>query len=103
MSFGKNPHVAKAENAELKAREARDEYAREQAWREAARCWDRASARETEPKRRQLYSDKSEQAREQAEQKTEVSAAIATPVAADAPVSPPPPSTAVKPKTTLPN
>jgi hypothetical protein len=66
MSFGKNPHVAKAEAAEQKARDARDEIAREQAWLEAARRWDRAAERETDDKRRQLYLDKAERAREQA-------------------------------------
>jgi len=71
MSFGKNPHVAKAETAEQKARDARDEIAREQAWLEAARRWDRAAERETDAKRRQLYIDKGEQAREQASQKPE--------------------------------
>ena len=68
MSFGKNPHVAKAEAAEQKAREARDAMAREQAWLEAARRWERAAERETDAKRRQLYVDKCEQAREQAAQ-----------------------------------
>ena len=51
MSFGKNPHVAKAELAEQKARDARDDIAREQAWLEAARRWDRAAERETDAKR----------------------------------------------------
>lgn len=68
MSFGKNPHVAKAEAAELKARDARDEIAREQAWLEAGRRWDRAAERETDAKRRQLYLEKGEHAREQATQ-----------------------------------
>lgn len=68
MSFGKNPHVAKAETAEQKARDARDELAREQAWLEAARRWERAAERETDAKRRQVYLDKCEQAREQAAQ-----------------------------------
>jgi hypothetical protein len=75
MSFGKNPHVAKAEAAELKARDARDEIAREQAWLEAARRWDRAAERETDEKRRQLYTSKGEAAREQATQRPEESAA----------------------------
>ena len=71
MSFGKNPHVAKAEAAELKARDARDEIAREQAWLEAARRWDRAAERETDDKRRQLYVEKGEHARAQATQPTD--------------------------------
>ena len=66
MSFGKNPHVAKAESAEQKARDARDDFAREQAWLEAARRWERAAERETDGKRKQLYAEKSEQARQQA-------------------------------------
>jgi len=69
MSFGKNPHVAKAELAEQKAREARDEIAREQAWLEAARRWDRAAERETDAKRKQVYFDKGEQARVNATQR----------------------------------
>ncbi|MBK8171600.1 MAG: hypothetical protein IPK60_14800 [Sandaracinaceae bacterium] len=67
MSFGKNPHVAKAEAAELKAGAARDSIAAEQAWREAARLWDRAAERENDQKRRQIYVDKAELARSNAE------------------------------------
>lgn len=68
MSFGKNPHVAKAEAAELKARSAKDSLATEQAWREAARLWDRAAERETDEKRRLAYSEKAEFARAQADE-----------------------------------
>ena len=46
MSFGRNPHVAKAEAAELKATSAKDATAREHAWREAGRLWERAADRE---------------------------------------------------------
>jgi hypothetical protein len=67
MSFGRNPHVAKAEAAEQKALGARDDIAREQAWRDAARQWERAAERETDDKRRTLYADKAEAAREQAD------------------------------------
>jgi len=63
MSFGRNPHVAKAEAAEQKAHAARDGAAREQAWRDAARQWERAADRETDDKRRQQYTDKAEAAR----------------------------------------
>jgi hypothetical protein len=77
MSFGKNPHVAKAEAAEQKARDARDEIAREQAWLEAARRWDRAAERETDDKRRQLYLDKGEHARTQATQPADAGTAEA--------------------------
>ena len=68
MSFGRNPHVAKAETAEQKARTARDEIACQQAWREAARQWERAADRETDDKRRTLYTEKAEAARTNAEQ-----------------------------------
>lgn len=71
MSFGKNPHVAKAEAAEQKAHDAQDDFAREQAWLEAARRWDRAAEREADGKRRKLYTDKAEQARTQATQAPE--------------------------------
>lgn len=67
MSFGRNPHVAKAEAAEQKAAFAKDELARAAAWREAAHCWERAAERETEAKRRQPYLDKAESARANAE------------------------------------
>jgi hypothetical protein len=77
MSFGKNPHVAKAEAAEQKARDARDEIAREQAWLEAARRWDRAAERETDDKRRQLYTERGELARAQATQPADAGTAEA--------------------------
>ena len=67
MSFGKNPHVAKAEAAEQKAMSAQDASAREQGWLEAGRQWERAADRETDAKRRQLYTDKAEAARIAAE------------------------------------
>ena len=63
MAFGKNPHIAKAEAAEQKALVAEDSPAREQGWLEAGRQWERASERETDPKRRQLYADKAAAAR----------------------------------------
>jgi len=67
MSFGRNPHVAKAEAEELKARSAKDPRAGELAWREAARQWDRAAERETDDKRRQLYEEKAVAARASAD------------------------------------
>src|SRR5262245_6463252 len=67
MGFGRNPHVAKAETAEQKAREARDSASYEQAWREAARLWERAAERETDAKRKKLYEDHAEAARNQAD------------------------------------
>jgi hypothetical protein len=63
MSFGRNPHVAKAEAAEQKALAAKDPGAAELAWREAGRQWERAAARETDRKRVDQYAAKAEQAR----------------------------------------
>ena len=67
MSFGRNPHVAKAEAAEQKARAAGDEGARVAAWREAARLWDRASERETMEQRAAAYVKNAEAARGEAD------------------------------------
>jgi hypothetical protein len=67
MSFGRNPHVAKAEAAEQKARCARDRGACELAWREAARQWDRAADREADDKRKREFADKADAARACAE------------------------------------
>jgi hypothetical protein len=63
MSFGKNPHVARAEAAEQKALDAPDEAAREQAWLEAGRQWDRAKEREKDARRRELYLERAASAR----------------------------------------
>lgn len=71
MSFGRNPHVAKAEAAELKAQSARDDSAWEQAWREAARQWDRAAEKENDAKKRVLYEERAATARTTAEQPRE--------------------------------
>lgn len=68
MSFGRNPHVAKAEAAEQKAQSAKDSTAREHAWREAGRLWERAADRETDPKRRQSYAAHAERARASADE-----------------------------------
>lgn len=67
MSFGTNPHVAKAEAAEQKALDAQDDSARTQAWLEAGRLWERAADREKDAKRRALYTEKSATARATAE------------------------------------
>lgn len=67
MSFGRNPHVAKAEAEQLKAESARDDIAREKAWREAARQWDRAADKEADAKRKQLYLANADAARAHAE------------------------------------
>lgn len=67
MSFGKNPHVARAEEAEQKAADADDDPARVQAWLEAGRQWERAAEREKDAKRRVLYTDRAAAARVAAE------------------------------------
>jgi hypothetical protein len=67
MSFGRNPHEAKAEAAEQKAQCAKDSTAREQSWREAARQWDRAAERERDDKRRAQFTRKAEAARANAD------------------------------------
>ena len=63
MGFGRNPHVAKAEAAELKATSAKDSTASKHAWREAGRLWERAADREADAKRRQQYTANAERAR----------------------------------------
>jgi hypothetical protein len=63
MSFGRNPHVAKAEAAEQKALGAKDTTAAAHAWREAGRLWERAADRETDAKRRLAYTANAERAR----------------------------------------
>jgi len=67
MSFGKNPHVAKAQAAEQKAADASDDPARTSAYREAAHQWDRAASREPPGKRRSEYEQKAELNRERAD------------------------------------
>ncbi len=52
MSFGRNPHIAKARAAEQKAADARDDAARAMAYRDAAHQWDRAAEREKPGKQR---------------------------------------------------
>jgi hypothetical protein len=68
MSFGRNPHVAKAEAAEQKALAARDATAAEHAWREAGRLWERAADRETDAKRRVAYTANADRARKAADE-----------------------------------
>lgn len=63
MSFGKNPYLAKAQAAELKASEAADDTARERAYREAAHEWERAASRENPGKRRTEYEQNAERNR----------------------------------------
>ena len=69
MGFGRNPHVAKAEQEEQKAVDAKDARAAELAWREAARQWDRAAEREKDVKRRDEYDAKAKDARAKADDK----------------------------------
>ena len=63
MSFGKNPHIVKAQTAEQKARDAGDKGSRERAWREAAHLWERAAKGEKDAKRRSEYERNAEKAR----------------------------------------
>jgi hypothetical protein len=63
MSFGRNPHVAKAQAAEQKAELASDHLARERAYREAAHLWERAAAREQPGKRKVEYEANAERLR----------------------------------------
>jgi hypothetical protein len=81
MSFGRNPHVAKAEAAEQKADVATDDRQRERAWREAAHLWDRAADRETEARRRTDYAARAEAARAKADSPPDAGADRATRVA----------------------
>jgi hypothetical protein len=63
MSFGRNPHIVKAQAAEQKARDAGDDGTRERHWREAAHLWERAVKGETDGKRRAEYAKNAERAR----------------------------------------
>jgi len=67
VSFGRNPHVAKAEAAEQKAGNAGDAHSRERAWREAAHLWDRAAERETDARRGAEHTAQAEAARAKAD------------------------------------
>lgn len=83
MSFGRNPHVAKAEAAEQKALSAKDTTASSHAWREAGRLWERAADRETDAKRRVTYTANAERARASADDPQ-----ATTPADEDAPSAP---------------
>ncbi len=63
MSFGKNPHVAKAQAAEQKAQDATDDRSRALAYREAGHQWERAAERESPGKRRSEYEQNAARAR----------------------------------------
>lgn len=56
MSFGKNPHVARAQATEQKASDAADPSTRVRALRDAAHQWERAAEREMPGKRRDEYT-----------------------------------------------
>lgn len=67
MSFGRNPHVQKAQLAEQKAEEALDEASRARAYFEAAHAWDRAAEREKPGKHRTEYEENATRTRALAE------------------------------------
>lgn len=67
MSFGKNPHEAKALAAEQKATDATDAIARTAAYREAAHQWDRAAGKEKPGKRREQFEANAERNRQLAD------------------------------------
>jgi len=67
MSFGRNPHLAKAQAAEQKAADAGDAATRARAYRDAAHQWDRAAEREPPGKRRAEYEQNATRNRELAE------------------------------------
>ncbi len=67
MAFGRNPHVAKAQAAEQKARDATDDTARARSLRDAAHQWERAAEREPPGKRRLEYEGSAARARALAE------------------------------------
>ena len=67
MSFGRNPHVAKAQAEEQKAVDATDDRSWSRAYLEAARQWDRAAEKEKPGKQRAEYEDHALRTRELAE------------------------------------
>ena len=62
MSFGRNPHAAKAEAAEKKTEAARDASSYAQGWRDAARYWEKAADREKDAKRAAAYTERADAA-----------------------------------------
>ncbi len=67
MSFGRNPHVAKALAEEQKAESASDDMTWSRAYLEAARQWDRAAQREKPGKQRTQYEENAIKDRERAD------------------------------------
>ena len=63
----RNPHIAKAEAAEAKAKEATDVASEVRAYLEAARLWDRAAAKEEAGKWQTEYEANAQAAREHAD------------------------------------
>lgn len=72
MSFGRNPHVAKAQAEEQKAQDATDDRTWSRGYLEAARQWDRAAEKEKPGKQRTQYEDNATRARELAERGRDV-------------------------------
>lgn len=91
MSFGKNPHLPKAQAAEQKAADAVDQRARVLAYREAAHQWDRAASRENPGKKRTEYEQHAARNRELADS-DESEAAVDASEPAALPVTPKKPS-----------
>jgi hypothetical protein len=100
MSFGTNPHLAKARAAQQKAEEAEDSHARAMAYREAAHQWERAAAREKPGKRRSEYEQSAEQNRALADAADTSSLDVAEVPAAEVPAAQSQPSAA---SSTVPN
>jgi hypothetical protein len=67
MAFGRNPYVAKAEAAEQRALDAKDDVARTMAQRDAAHQWDRAAERELPGKKRSEYERNAQRNRDLAD------------------------------------
>ena len=67
MSFGRNPHLAKAQAAEQKAADAGDASSRARAYRDAAHQWERAAEREQPGKKRAEYEQNAERNRQLAD------------------------------------
>lgn len=84
MSFGKNPYLAKAQAAELKANDAPDPAAQARAYREAAHEWERAAGREPPGKRRDEYQQNAARNRGLADGDAPEGDADAAPIAAGA-------------------
>jgi len=67
VSFGRNPHVAKAQATEQRAQAASDEHTASRAYFDAARLWDRAAEREKPGRQRTEYEENATRTRALAE------------------------------------